>query len=66
MATQSSILAWRIPWIEEPSRLQPIGLQRVGHDCTRVWKVRFFFPRVLPQTTQAALLQGLPMTGNYS
>ena len=43
MATHFSILAWRIPWIEEPSRLQPIGLQRVGHDCTRVWKVRFFF-----------------------
>ena len=32
MATQSSILAWRIPWIEEPGRLQSMGLQRVGHD----------------------------------
>ena len=32
MATHSSILAWRIPWIEEPSRLQSIGSQRVGHD----------------------------------
>ena len=32
MATHSSILAWRIPWIEEPGRLQSIGLQRVGHD----------------------------------
>ena len=30
MAIHSSILAWRIPWIEEPSRLQPIGSQRVG------------------------------------
>ena len=32
MATHSSILAWRIPWIEEPSRLQSMGSQRVGHD----------------------------------
>ena len=32
MATHSSILAWRIPWIEEPSRLQTMGSQRVGHD----------------------------------
>ena len=32
MATHSSILAWKIPWTEEPCRLQPMGLQRVGHD----------------------------------
>ena len=32
MATHSSILAWRIPWMEEPGRLLSIGLQRVGHD----------------------------------
>ena len=32
MATYSSILAWRIPWTEEPGRLQSMGLQRVGHD----------------------------------
>ena len=32
MATHSSILAWRIPWAEEPGGLQSIGLQRVGHD----------------------------------
>ena len=32
MATHSSILAWRIPWIEEPGRLQSMGSQRVGHD----------------------------------
>ena len=32
MATHSSILAWRIPWTEEPGRLQSTGLQRVGHD----------------------------------
>ena len=32
MATYSSILAWRIPWTEEPGGLQSIGSQRVGHD----------------------------------
>ena len=31
-ATHSSILAWRIPWTEEPSRLQSMVLQRVRHD----------------------------------
>ena len=32
MAIHSSILAWRIPWTEEPGRLQSIGQQRVRHD----------------------------------
>jgi len=32
MATHSSILAWRIPWTEEPGSLQSMGLQRVRHD----------------------------------
>ena len=32
MATHSSILAWRIPWTEEPSRLQSMGLQRAKYD----------------------------------
>ena len=32
MATYSSILAWRIPWREEPGRLQSMGSQRVRHD----------------------------------
>ena len=32
VANYSSILAWRIPWTEEPGRLQSMGLQRVGHD----------------------------------
>ena len=39
MATHSSILAWRIPWTEEPGRLQPTGLQRVGHN----WATSFHF-----------------------
>ena len=32
MATHSSTLAWKIPWMEEPGRLQSMGSQRVGHD----------------------------------
>ena len=32
MATHSSTLAWKIPWMEEPGRLQSMGSQRVGYD----------------------------------
>ena len=32
MATSSSILAWRVPWMDEPGGLQSIGSQRVGHN----------------------------------
>ena len=32
MAKHSSILAWKIPWMEEPGKLQSMGSQRVGHD----------------------------------
>ena len=32
LATHSSILAWKIPWTEEPGGIQSMGLQRVGHD----------------------------------
>ena len=34
MATHSSTLAWKIPWTEEPGRLQSMGSQRVGRDFT--------------------------------
>ena len=34
MAPHSSTLAWKIPWTEEPGRLQSMGLLRVGHDCS--------------------------------
>ena len=38
MAAHSSILAWKIPWVEEPGGLQSMGLQKVGHDwaCTHI------------------------------
>ena len=34
MATHSSILAWRIPWTEEPGGLQSMGSHRIGHEVT--------------------------------
>ena len=36
MATHSSILAWRVPWTEEPCGLQSMGLKRGGHNWTRM------------------------------
>ena len=48
MATQSSILAWRIPWTEEPGGLQSTGSQRVGHDWatnTLYTGKKIFFPK---------------------
>ena len=48
MATYSSILAWRIPWTEEPGRLQTMGLQRVRHDRVTQHTARFGHPGVSP------------------
>ena len=43
MATHSRILAWRIPWTEEPSGLQSMGWQRVGHESvTNTFMLTFF------------------------
>ena len=41
MAAHSSILAWRISWIEEPDRLWSLGSQRVGHDWAQAWALFF-------------------------
>ena len=40
MTTLSSILAWRIPWAEEPGRLQSMGLQRVGRNRSNLAQTR--------------------------
>ena len=55
MATYSSILAWKIPWTEEPDRLQSMGLQRVGHKGASkhfllflLFKNLFHFPLLSP------------------
>ena len=47
MATHSSILAWKIPWMEESGRLQSIGSQKVGHDT--VTSLSFSSYGLLPQ-----------------
>ena len=47
MATHSSILAWKIPWMEDPGRLQSMGLQRVRHDwATALQGTSILFPIV--------------------
>ena len=43
MATHSSTLAWKIPWTEEPGRLQPMGSQRVGPN----WVTSLFTPPII-------------------
>ena len=47
MATHSSILAWRIPWTEEPGGLQSMGSQRVGHG----WTTNHHLPKVVHSLT---------------
>ena len=47
MAAYSSILTWRIPWIEEPESLQSIGSQRVRHDLSDSARVCFLLCRLL-------------------
>ena len=48
MATHSSTLSWRIPWTEEPGRLQFMGLQRVEYDCmTNTFSIRENFHSLL-------------------
>ena len=42
MAPHSSVLAWKIPWMEEPGRLQSMGSLRVGHDSVTSFSVFTF------------------------
>ena len=44
MATHSSVLAWDIPWTEEPGGLQSTGLQRAGHDLVTKEQQQVGFP----------------------
>ena len=62
MANHSSILAWRIPWTEEPGRLQSMGSQRVRHECVtnKDWihdqfQLLWFFDSFLTRTSYVAL-----------
>ena len=74
MATHSSTLAWKIPWAEEPGRLQSMGSLRVGHDWAtslslftfthwrRKWQPT---PVFLPGESQGQEPGGLPSTGSH-
>ena len=44
MANHSTILAWKIPWMEEPGRLQSLGSQRVGHDTVTSFSLSSLTP----------------------
>ena len=53
VVTHSSILAWKIPWTEEPGRLQSIGPQRIRHDLVSKWQQQlilngnYFVPAII-------------------
>ena len=55
MAIHSSILAWRIPWTEEPGGLQSTGSQRIGHDWAIKHVLYFIWTLFCPQTIKIAI-----------
>ena len=55
MATHSNTLAWKIPWTEEPGRLQSMGSQRVGHD----WATSLHFTRNITLPTKVHLVKAM-------
>ena len=64
MATHSSVLAWRIPWMNEPGSLQPMGSQRVRHD----WAINTSFLPDVAQTQsfpQPFLSASFPLSPNH-
>ena len=75
MATHSSILAWEIPWTEEPGRLQSMGLKRVGHNLVTKQQltrlplsvVTIFLHIYLCLYTQACIIlcNFIPCIGSY-
>ena len=55
MATHSSILAWKIPWTEDPGRLQSMGSQRVGHD----WATSLSLSKEIQSTKETKIFGSL-------
>ena len=60
MATHSSILAWKIPWMEEPVRLQSMGSQRVGHNWAISLSLFTFFNTYYVPRTVVAVTYKIP------
>ena len=64
MATHSSTLAWKIPWTEEPGRLQSMGSQRVGHDwATSLYSLHTLSLEKEMATYSSILAWRIPWTG---
>ena len=66
MAPHSSTLAWKIPWVEEPGRLQSMGLRRVGHDLVTSFSLFTFHFYALEKemaTHSSVLSWRIPGTG---
>ena len=66
MAPHSSTLAWKIPWTEEPGRLQSVGSLGVGHDCeTSLFTFTFHFHALekVMATHSSVLAWRIPGTG---
>ena len=66
MAPHSSTLAWKIPWTEEPGRLQSMGLRRVGHDFTFTFTFHFHALEKEMATHSSVLAWRIPGTGEPS
>ena len=65
MATHSSILAWKIPWTEEPGRLQFMGSQRVGHHLIKKTSDRETCSNPLPDPSIIPDLDNLIKLSQY-
>ena len=63
MAPHSSTLAWKIPWAEEPGRLQSLGLRRVGHDWDFTFTFHFHVLEKEMATHSSVLAWRIPGTG---
>ena len=63
MAPHSSTLAWKIPWMEEPGRLQSMGSQRVGHDYNFPFTFHFHALEKEMATHSSVLACRIPGTG---
>ena len=56
MATQSSTIAWKIPWTEKPDRLQSMGSQRVGHDwATSLYLLKNYMDMIKIRHSESAV-----------
>ena len=63
MAPHSSTLAWKIPWAEEPGRLQSLGLLRIGHDFTFTFTFYFHVLEKEMATHSSVLTWRIPGKG---